>query len=374
MLRLSRQVARYSTQSALNTVKFNEAPFLANTVAKALDNPELPPGVRDSSVRQMNLYEAINDGLRIAMETDESAVLFGEDVVFGGVFRCSKGLQEKFGSDRVFNSPLNEQAIVGFAIGYAAMNKTAIAEIQFADYVFPAFDQLVNEAAKMRYRSGSQFNSGGLTVRMPSGAVGHGGLYHSQSGEAFFSHSPGLRVVVPRSPIQAKGLLLSSIRCQDPTIFMEPKILYRASIEQVPLGDYNLPLDKAEIIRPGTDLTIVSYGTPLYQIMKAAQLAKEQMGISCEVIDLRTVVPWDRETVINSIKKTGRCIAVHEAPRTGGIGSEIATEVQRLAFLHLEAPVLRIAHWDTPNSLAFETFQVPDVARILDGIKQTMEF
>ncbi|PRT56050.1 2-oxoisovalerate dehydrogenase subunit beta, mitochondrial [Wickerhamiella sorbophila] len=374
MLRLSRQIARYSTQSGLNAVKFNEAPFLANTVAKALDNPELPPSVRESSVRQMNLYEAINDGLRIAMETDESAVLFGEDVVFGGVFRCSKGLQEKFGSDRVFNSPLNEQAIVGFAIGYAAMNKTAIAEIQFADYVFPAFDQLVNEAAKMRYRSGSQFTSGGLTVRMPCGAVGHGGLYHSQSGEAFFSHAPGLRVVVPRSPIQAKGLLLSSIRCQDPTLFLEPKILYRASIEQVPLGDFNLPLDKAEIIRPGTDVTIVSYGTPLYQIMKAAQLAKEQMGISCEVIDLRTVVPWDRETVINSIKKTGRCIAVHEAPRTGGIGSEIAAEVQRLAFLHLEAPVLRIAHWDTPNSLSFEGFQIPDVARILDGIKATVKF
>lgn len=374
MFRLSRQIARYSTQSALNTVKFNEAPFLANSAARAFDNPELSPSVRESSVRQMNLYQAINDGLRIAMETDESAVLFGEDVVFGGVFRCSKDLQEKFGGDRVFNSPLSEQGIVGFAIGYAAMNKTAIAEIQFADYVFPAFDQLVNEAAKMRYRSGSQFNAGGLTVRMPCGAVGHGGLYHSQSGEAFFAHSPGLRVVVPRSPIQAKGLLLASIRSKDPVIFMEPKILYRASIEQVPLGDYTLPLDKAEVIRQGTDVTIVSYGTPLYHVMKAAQLAKQQLNVSCEVIDLRTVAPWDRETVINSIKKTGRCITVHEAPRTGGIGSEIAAEVQRLAFLHLEAPVLRIAHWDTPNSLAFEPFQIPDVARILDGIKSTVEF
>jgi 2-oxoisovalerate dehydrogenase E1 component beta subunit len=183
--------------------------------------------------RKMNLFTAVNDAMRVAMRTDEDAIVFGEDVGFGGVFRCSVGLQEEFGRARVFNTPLSEQGIVGFAIGYAAMGKTAIAEIQFADYIYPAFDQIVNEAAKYRYRSGNQFDCGGLTIRAPSGCVGHGALYHSQSPEAYFCHTPGLKVVIPSCPSDAKGLLLSAIRSPDPVIFFEPKALYRASVEEV---------------------------------------------------------------------------------------------------------------------------------------------
>lgn len=356
----------YST----NSVSVSDAPFLAHSASSIAKLPEFQ-GV--GSTQSMNLCTAINSALRCALETDESAIILGEDVVFGGVFRCTKDLHSQFGGDRVFNTPLSEQGLVGFAIGYAAMNKTAIAEIQFADYVFPAFDQIVNEATKYRYRGGDGFNAGGLTIRMPCSVVGHGGLYHSQSGEAFFSHSPGIRVVMPRSPAQAKGLLLSCIRSQDPCLFMEPKILYRASVEHVPLGDYELPLDKAEILRQGTDITLVGYGTQIYTLMQVAELAAKD-GISCEVIDLRTVVPWDRETVVNSVIKTGKCVVTHEAPRTNGIGAEVAAEVQRLAFLNLEAPIARVTGWDVPNSLAFEQFQIPDVTRVLDTVKTTVNY
>lgn len=321
----------------------------------------------------MNLYQSINDAMRIAMETDDSAVLLGEDVAFGGVFRCSQGLQEQFGPERVFNTPLSEQGLVGFAIGYAAMEQTAIAEIQFADYVFPAFDQIVNEAAKYRYRS-TTFNCGGLTIRMPCGLVGHGAMYHSQSGEAFFTHSPGLKIVMPRSPIQAKGLLLSAIRDKNPVIFMEPKILYRASVEHVPIGDYMLPLGSAEVIQTGADVTVIGYGTQLYHIQAAAKLAEQKLGASVEIIDLRTISPWDRQTVFDSVRKTGRCVVSHEAPRTGGVGAEVAAEVQEKCFLNLEAPVKRIAGFDTHVTLAFEPFQTPDVTRIYHGIKQVLEY
>lgn len=190
----------------------------------------------------MNLFQAINNALDITLASDPSAVVFGEDVAFGGVFRCTTGLRDKYGKERVFNTPICEQAIVGFAIGLAAAGGTPIAEIQFADYIFPAFDQLVNEAAKFRYRSGNQFDCGRMTVRAPCGAVGHGALYHSQSVEAFFAHCPGLKIVIPRSPIQAKGLLLASIRDPNPVLFFEPKIMYRLAVEDVPVGDYELPL------------------------------------------------------------------------------------------------------------------------------------
>lgn len=193
------------------------------------------------------------------------------------------------------------------------MGKTAIAEMQFADYIFPAFDQLVNEAAKYRYRSGGQFDCGGLTVRAPWGAVGHGGHYHSQSPEAYFAHTPGLKIVIPRSPAQAKGLLLSCIRDPNPCIFFEPKALYRASVEEVPVEDYEIPIGKAEVVREGKDITLVGYGSQVYVLEKAADRAAEA-GISCEVIDLRSILPWDRDTVEASVKKTGRLVVSHEAP------------------------------------------------------------
>jgi len=234
----SQETTRYYSSAVAATAKINkpvtftESSYLAQTKSQALSNPELPEEIqKNGTTKKMNLFQAVNDALGIAMETDDRAILFGEDVAFGGVFRCSMNLLDRFGGDRVFNTPLNELSIVGFGIGYSSHNKsnTAIAEIQFGDYVFPAFDQIVNEAAKYRYRSGSVFDCGGLTIRMPTMGVGHGALYHSQSPEAFFSHVPGLKVVVPRGPTQAKGLLLQSIRDRNPVIFMEPKILYRAA-------------------------------------------------------------------------------------------------------------------------------------------------
>eukprot|EP00128_Syssomonas_multiformis_P013304 Colp12_sorted_trinity150504_noHs@19159 len=302
------------------------------------------------------------------------AVVFGEDVAFGGVFRCTIDLASKYGRERVFNTPLCEQGIVGFGIGMAAAGATPIAEIQFADYIFPAFDQIVNEAAKYRYRSGGLFNVGGLTIRAPCGAVGHGGHYHSQSPEAFFAHSPGVKVVVPRSPMQAKGLLLSSIRDKNPVIFFEPKILYRAAVEEVPVGDYMIPLSKAEVVKEGKDITAVAWGSQLHVLRDAAALAEEKFGISVEVIDLRTIVPWDVETIEQSVKKTGRLVITHEAPLTNGFGAEIASTIQQRCFLHLEAPIQRVCGWDTPFPLAFEKFYVPDKLRCLEAIKKTVEF
>lgn len=290
--------------------------------------------------------------------------MFGEDVAFGGVFRCTTNLADEFGPARVFNTPLTEQGIMGFAIGLQAQGYLALAEIQFADYMFPAFDQLHNEASKWRYRSGGapKFNAGGLVVRMPTGAVGHGALYHSQSPEGFFSGVHGVKVIVPRGPAQAKGLLLAAAATHDPVVFMEPKILYRAAVEEVPVDAYTLPIGKAEVLAVGKDITVVSYGTMLYVVEQAAKAARERLGVEVEVIDLRTVRPWDKETVTTSVNKTGRCVVVHEASRSGGVGESVAAEVLERCFLHLEAPVGRVTGWDTPMPLAFEALMVPDVA------------
>ncbi|EIM90335.1 thiamine diphosphate-binding protein [Stereum hirsutum FP-91666 SS1] len=334
----------------------------------------------------MNLYQAVRDAMSIALLKDENAVVFGEDVAFGGVFRCTMGLAEEFGRERVFNTPLSEQGIAGFGIGLAAMGHTAIAEIQFADYIYPAFDQLVNEAAKIRYRSGGQFNVGGLTIRTPTMSVGHGGLYHSQSPEGFFMGAAGLKIVIPRSPIQAKGLLLASIRDPNPVIFMEPKILYRSAVEHVPVDDFTLPLSRAEILTPGTDLTLLTWGTPVYHCETALRILSNPppslaphipqslRSAKIELIDLRTILPWDAETVIESVKKTGRLVVVHEAGKTGGVGGEIAAEVQKKAFLRMQAPVRRVAGWDTPVGLQYEKFIIPDAVRILDAILETLTY
>ncbi|KAG8532730.1 uncharacterized protein KY384_002607 [Bacidia gigantensis] len=256
------------------------------------------------------------------------------------------GLATDFGSERVFNTPLTEQGIVGFAIGAAAQGMTAIAEIQFADYVHPAFDQLVNEAAKWRYREGKPVV-----------------MYHSQSPEAVFTHIPGLRIVMPRSPAQAKGLLLASIGCKDPVIFMEPKVLYRAAVEQVPNIAYELPLSKADIVKEGKDVTIISYGHPMYLCSSAIDAAEKELGISAELLDLRTVYPWDRDAVLQSVRKTGRAIVVHESMINAGVGAEVAATIQEGAFLSLEAPVQRVGGWATHMGLTFEKFNVPDITR-----------
>ncbi len=298
----------------------------------------------------------------------------------------------------------------------AARAGTAIAEIQFADYIFPAFDQIVNEAAKWRYSSGGETDCGKLTIRTPygacarraapsrttfdsvaqrsarrltpphplssappvattcAGAVGHGGLYHSQSPEAYFAHTPGLKVVIPRSPRQAKGLLLACIRDPDPCIFLEPKALYRASVEDVPEGDFVLPLGSAEVVTEGSDITLVGWGAQVGVLLRAAEMARTKAGVSCEVIDLRSILPWDADTVVASVQKTGRCIVSHEAPRTCGFGAEVAATVQEKAFLHLEAPVARVTGFDTPFNLVHEMAYLPDLNRVYEAIKKTITY
>ncbi|MDV2858119.1 MULTISPECIES: alpha-ketoacid dehydrogenase subunit beta [Oceanimonas] len=325
-------------------------------------------------MKQMNLLQAVNQALHLAMERDDGVLCFGEDVGhFGGVFRATSGLQDKFGEARCFNTPLTEQGIAGFANGLAAKGLKPVAEIQFADYIFPAFDQLVNETAKFRYRSGNEFNVGGLVVRAPYGGGIAGGHYHSQSPEAYFVHTPGLRVVIPRGPVQAKGLLLAAIDCPDPVIFFEPKRLYRAAVAEVDEGYYQLPLDRAEIVRKGRDITLLGWGAQLEYLLKAADMAEKE-GISCEVIDLQSLLPWDEETVVNSVLKTGRLLISHEAPLTGGVGAEIAATVQERCFLYLESPVARVCGPDTPFPLALEKHYMPDEHKIFDALEATIHF
>ncbi|QJQ94378.1 MULTISPECIES: alpha-ketoacid dehydrogenase subunit beta [Halomonadaceae] len=323
---------------------------------------------------QMNMLQAINNALDIAMAANDRVVCFGEDVgIFGGVFRATSHLQEKYGRARCFNTPLVEQGIIGFANGLAAQGSTPIAEIQFADYIFPAFDQIVNETAKFRYRSGNLFNVGSLTIRTPYGGGISGGLYHSQSPEAYFAHTPGLKVVVPRNPHQTKGLLLAAIRDPDPVLFFEPKRLYRASTGDVPDSDYQLPLGEAEVIKEGRDITLLGWGAQMEVLQQAAELA-EKAGISCELIDLRTILPWDVASVERSVLKTGRLLISHEAPLTGGFAGEIAATMQERCFLYLESPIVRVTGLDTPFPLALEKEYLPDALKIFEAIKRSVEF
>ena len=323
---------------------------------------------------KMNMLQAVNNALITAMNDDEKVMVFGEDVGhFGGVFRATSNLQQTFGKGRCFNTPLTEQGIIGFATGLAAQGSVPIAEIQFADYIFPAFDQIVNETAKFRYRSGGQFSCGSLTIRTPYGGGIAGGLYHSQSPEAFFAHVPGMKVVFPRNPYQAKGLLLASIRDDNPVLFMEPKRLYRASVGDVPEEDYKLPLGQADMVKQGSDITLLAWGAQVEIIEKAAAMA-EEVGISCEVIDLQSILPWDVETVCGSVEKTGRLLINHEAPLTAGFASEIAASVQEKCFLHLEAPICRVCGLDTPYPLAHEKEYMPDHLKTFEAIKRTVNF
>lgn len=323
---------------------------------------------------KMNMLQAINDALDIAMAENERVLCFGEDVgIFGGVFRATSNLQQKYGKARCFNTPLVEQGIIGFANGLAAQGSVAVAEIQFADYIFPAFDQIVNESAKFRYRSGNLFNVGGLTIRAPYGGGIAGGLYHSQSPEAYFAHTPGLKVVVPRNPHQAKGLLLASIHDPNPVLFFEPKRLYRASTGEVPEEEYLLPLGQAEVVKEGTDITLLAWGAQMEVLTQAVELAEKE-GISCEVIDLRTILPWDVETVADSVFKTGRLLISHEAPLTGGFAGEIAATIQERCFLYLESPIARVTGLDTPFPLALEKEYLPDHLKVFEAIRASVEF
>lgn len=323
---------------------------------------------------KMNMLQAINNALITAMSDDEKVMVFGEDVGhFGGVFRATSNLQHQFGKSRCFNTPLTEQGIIGFANGLASQGSVPVAEIQFGDYIFPAFDQIVNETAKFRYRSGGQFTCGTLTIRTPYGGGIAGGLYHSQSPEAFFAHIPGMKIVIPRNPYQAKGLLLASIRDDNPVLFMEPKRLYRASVGDVPEDDYELPLGKAEVVKKGEHITLLAWGAQVEVIEKAAEMA-ENDGISCEIIDLRSILPWDAQTVSESVKKTGRLLINHEAPQTGGFASEISATVQERCFLYLESPITRVCGLDTPYPLAHEKEYMPDHLKTYEAIKRCVNF
>ncbi len=321
----------------------------------------------------MNMIQALNDALRLEMRRDERVVVMGEDVgVLGGVFRVTVGLLGEFGPDRVIDTPLAEGGIIGTAIGMALYGLRPVPEIQFADFIYPAFDQIVNELAKYRYRSGGQYYCP-LVIRAPYGGGIRGGHYHSQSPEAYFIHTPGLKVVIPSNPYDAKGLLISAIRDDDPVIFMEPKRIYRAARGEVPEGEYAVPLGKGTVAREGKDVTVIAYGAMLHEALRAAEEA-EKDGISLEVLDLRTLLPVDVDLVISSVEKTGRAVVVHEAPRTCGFGAELAAQIMERAFLHLEAPVMRVTGYDTPFPYALEHYYLPDAKRILRAVEQTMNY
>jgi 2-oxoisovalerate dehydrogenase E1 component beta subunit len=334
---------------------------------------------------RMTMIEAIRSAMDVSMERDDNVVVFGEDVgYFGGVFRCTQGLQQKYGKSRCFDAPISELGIVGTAIGMAAYGLRPCIEVQFADYVYPAYDQIVSEAARLRYRSNGGFTCP-IVIRMPTGGGIFGGQTHSQSPEALFTHVSGLKVVVPSNPYDAKGLLISAIEDPDPVIFLEPKRLYNGPFDghhdrpvtpwskhelgEVREGHFTVPLGNAVVRRQGADVTILAYGTMVY----VAAAAAAEAGIDAEVIDLRTLLPLDLETIVVSVKKTGRCVVVHEATLTSGFGAELAALVQEHCFYHLEAPVARVTGWDTPYPHAQEWDYFPGPARVGRALLETME-
>jgi 2-oxoisovalerate dehydrogenase E1 component beta subunit len=333
----------------------------------------------------MNMIQALNSAIDVMMERDPDVVVFGEDVgFFGGVFRVTEGLQQKYGKRRVFDTPIAEGGIIGTAVGMAAYGLRPVAEIQFADYIYPATDQLISEAARLRYRSGGDFTAP-ITVRTPSGGGILGGQTHSQSPEAIFTHVCGLKTVIPSNPHDAKGMLISAIEDDDPVIFLEPKRLYNGPFDgyhekpvtpwskhpagEVPDGYYAVPLGRAAVLREGADLTILTYGTTVHVAITAA----EESGADVEVIDLRTLVPLDLDAIVASVRKTGRCLALHEATRTCGFGAELAALVQEHCFYNLQVPVLRVTGWDTPYPHALEWDYFPGPRRVIEAIQRLMQ-
>ena len=334
---------------------------------------------------QMTMIEAIRSAMDICMDRDDDVVVFGEDVgYFGGVFRCTAGLQKKYGTSRVFDSPINESGIVGAGIGMAVYGLRPCVEVQFADYIYPAYDQIVSEAARIRYRSAGDFTVP-ITIRSPCGGGIFGGQTHSQSPEALFTHVSGLKTIVPSTPYDAKGLLIAAIEDDDPVIFLEPKRLYNGPFDgyhdrpaqnwtghplgEVPEGHYTLPIGKAALRREGREVTIVTYGTMCF----VAEAAVAESGVDAEIIDLRTLLPLDIETIAASVNKTGRCMILHEATLTSGFGAELVSQVQEHCFYSLEAPIERVTGWDTPYPHAQEWDYFPGPARVGRALKSLME-
>ena len=334
---------------------------------------------------QMNMIQALNSALDVMMARDQAVVIMGEDVgYFGGVFRVTDGLQRKYGEHRVLDTPIAEGGIVAAALGMGVHGLRPVAEIQFADYIYPAYDQIVSEVARLRYRTGGDFHAP-ITIRTPCGGGIRGGQTHSQSPESLFAHVCGLKVVMPSNPYDAKGLLISAIEDDDPVVFFEPKRLYNGPFDgdpekpavgwsahpkgDVPDGHYRVPIGSAQIVRRGAQLTIVTYGTMVHVCVAAA----EAVGVDAEVIDLRSIVPFDAETVWTSVKKTGRCLVAHEATRFAGFGAEILATIQEECFWHLEAPIQRVAGWDTPYPHAFEWEYFPGQRRVAEAIRNVLQ-
>jgi 2-oxoisovalerate dehydrogenase E1 component beta subunit len=321
----------------------------------------------------MNIIQAVNDALRVEMRRDANVVVLGEDVGrFGGVFRATQGLEQEFGTARVVDTPLAESGIIGCAVGMALYGLKPVPEIQFADFIFPAMDQIVSEVAKYRYRSGGQYTCP-MVIRSPYGGGIRGGHYHSQSPEAHFIHTAGLKVVVPSNPYDAKGLLISAIRDEDPVLFLEPKRVYRAAKGEVPEGEYAVPLGKARVTREGSQVTVLAWGAMWHEADQAAREAAED-GIDAEVLDLRSLQPLDIEAVTKSVWKTGRAIIVHEAPRTCGFGAELSALIQERCFVHLEAPIDRVTGFDTPFPYTLENEYLPRAPRILKAVRDVVAY
>ncbi len=323
---------------------------------------------------EMTMIQAITDALRTELKNDEDVLVFGEDVgQNGGVFRATEGLQDEFGEERVFDTPLAESGIIGMAVGLSTQGFRPVPEIQFFGFVFEAMDAVAGQAARFRYRSGGRWHAP-ITIRSPFGGGVHTPELHADSLEGLMAQTPGLRVVIPSGPYDAKGLLISSIRNNDPVIFLEHMKLYRSFREEVPEEEYTIDLDKAVVKREGTDITLVGYGAMVHTAIKAAEELEEE-GISCEVIDLRTVSPIDMDTIIESVKKTNRAVVVQEAQRQAGVAASIVADIQEKAILHLEAPVMRVTAPDTvyPFSQAEEVW-LPDHTDIKEKVKESMNF
>ena len=321
----------------------------------------------------LNLLESVRDALRTQMRADSRVVVLGEDVgKFGGVFRATSGLYDEFGAERVIDTPLAEAGIIGTAIGMALYGLRPVPEIQFSDFIFPAFDQIVNELAKFRYRSGGEYSCP-VVIRTPVGGGIRGGHYHSQSPEALFIHTPGLKVVMPSNPYDTKGLLLAAMRQDDPVIFMEPKRIYRASRGEVPEGEYTVELGKARVVTEGTQCTVLAW-SGMVSIAEEAVAKAAQAGISVELLDLRTLLPFDLDAILSSVEKTGRCVIVHEAPRTCGFGAELVASIQERALAYLEAPILRVTGLDTPFPYSLEHEYLPNADRIVVAVRKTLEW
>ncbi len=322
---------------------------------------------------QMNLVQAINSALASEMRADPDVVVLGEDVgKVGGVFRVTQGLYDEFGEDRVIDTPLAEGGIIGTALGMALYGLRPVPEIQFSDFTFPAFDQIVSEVAKFRYRSGGEYTAP-MVIRTPVGGGIRGGHYHSQSPESLFIHTAGLKVVCPSNPYDAKGLLLSAIRDDDPVMFFEPKRVYRAVKMEVPEEEYTLPIGKAKVVREGEDVTVIAWGAMLFEALASAEEIGGE-GVRAEVIDLRTLWPVDIDTIVESVKKTGRVVIVHEAPKACGFGAELLSMVVEKCFVHLEAPPVRVTGWDTPFPYTLEMEYLPLQHRITPALLETARY